>query len=362
MMLIEEHIMDGFHHKGVEKWEEGFFADDKEALKIAIITNNKAMYGKILDSAEFGNCKYFFPMKKPKGAVLNREHFAYFYPVKPKVDSEMEEEIKLGRYEPRIDDVFILDGKKVEVVAGDNCEGCIRNKRNTCFIDNNYCCAERDRHDKQGVKYVEIGKSSVQTGTKEKTIVYNRYKIDLSWLHGKAREVISEAIQKKAFKNGCGWRNCSNQFFYTLKACSSPYLFIDTGNKELISVFGGTFKEHPFAELSVNKALNGEYGSEGQAKEHESENPVEYKFYEGQRVQFKSWEEMASEYSVDKNGDISCCGNFTRNMKHLCGTYATVMDFDYEEKIVYLKDFTGRDNIRWIYSTDMLKPASTKER
>ena len=32
-------------------------------------------------------------------------------------------------------------------------------------------------------------------------------KIDLQWLKGQAREIISEAIQKKLFEAGCKWNN-----------------------------------------------------------------------------------------------------------------------------------------------------------
>lgn len=79
-----------------------------------------------------------------------------------------------------------------------------------------------------------------------------------------------------------------------------------------------------------------------------------HNFKVGDRVQFKSWEEMEKEFGGE-GGSILCQFFFTSQMKHLCGTYATIVSI--RDKIVELKDFTARGDLKWAYSTDMIKPA-----
>ena len=88
------------------------------------------------------------------------------------------------------------------------------------------------------------------------------YKIDLSWVKGKAREVISEAVQKKAFSLGFMWPAGGTTFINT----DSPYLcFNSLGLSILFYYDKGIFNDSDYTEISVNDWLN----CKG-FKEHES--------------------------------------------------------------------------------------------
>ena len=82
------------------------------------------------------------------------------------------------------------------------------------------------------------------------------------------------------------------------------------------------------------------------------------KFKPGDRVQFKTWEEIEKEFggNPDKKYIISLFA-FNRPMAHLCGTFATIERIN--GKRIYLKEFTAKGDIGWAYYTDMLKPANT---
>lgn len=84
-----------------------------------------------------------------------------------------------------------------------------------------------------------------------------------------------------------------------------------------------------------------------------------YKFKVGDRVQFKTWEEMEKEFKSDSYG-ILCDNDFTLKMRHLCGTQATIESID-GDSCVKLKDFTAIGDIDWGYSTDMIKPYKPKK-
>lgn len=79
----------------------------------------------------------------------------------------------------------------------------------------------------------------------------------------------------------------------------------------------------------------------------------EIKFRVGDRVQFKSWKEMEKEFGFEEI--IPCLYFFNKEMKHLCGTYATIVSIS--DKEVKLEDFTAKGDLIWTYSTDMIKPA-----
>ena len=97
-----------------------------------------------------------------------------------------------------------------------------------------------------------------------------------------------------------------------------------------------------------------------------------YSFKVGDRVRFRSWDDMEREFGMDAaypKGGICIRGGliyFSHCMRPLCGTYATIETMrKYETGIteVKLKDFSCKDT--WlrihVFSTDMLEPASTKE-
>jgi hypothetical protein len=89
---------------------------------------------------------------------------------------------------------------------------------------------------------------------------------------------------------------------------------------------------------------------------------AKYEFKVGDRVQFKEWDEMEKEFGLDFSGDINikCCGGFTADMRHLCGTYATIKEIC-RNGTVYLSEFSTKGDRYWLYHVDMLKPASTKK-
>ena len=86
-------------------------------------------------------------------------------------------------------------------------------------------------------------------------------------------------------------------------------------------------------------------------------NQDEKPFKVGDRVQFKTWEEMENEFGTNGNY-IETSTVFTHEMKHLCGTYATIKEIN--GKSVKLCDFTENYGTTWCYSIDMLKHAENE--
>lgn len=98
-----------------------------------------------------------------------------------------------------------------------------------------------------------------------------------------------------------------------------------------------------------------------------------YSFKIGDRVRFRTWNDMKREFGVDCTYGISGIGinggkiYFTPGMFPLCGTCATI-DSMHECKNglteVKLKDFSCKDTSlsNYVFSTEMLEPASTKKR
>lgn len=89
------------------------------------------------------------------------------------------------------------------------------------------------------------------------------YCVDLTWVKGEAREVLSAALQKKAFEKGYKWSGYS----IVVQEAEEPGLFFDTRDKMVCysSNFNGgkdSCKYNATAvEISVNRALRGEYRS-----------------------------------------------------------------------------------------------------
>ena len=88
------------------------------------------------------------------------------------------------------------------------------------------------------------------------------YGVDLSWVKGKAREVLSEAIQKVAFSKGYRWGGMGENVSYVDK----PVLYFNqtdntiTTNSEFCppTVYAGNY-DAVGKEISVNYALKGKY-------------------------------------------------------------------------------------------------------
>lgn len=89
----------------------------------------------------------------------------------------------------------------------------------------------------------------------------------------------------------------------------------------------------------------------------ETQEEPKHEFKVGDRVQFKTWEEMEKEFEVTKYGNINILNSyFTKGMKRLCGTYATITEIE-DDGICYLTNFTAKGETEWEYSLEMLKPA-----
>lgn len=109
------------------------------------------------------------------------------------------------------------------------------------------------------------------------------------------------------------------------------------------------FDEYEGLRIATARA----YGKEPFPKAEEKKNPKNEPFKVGERVQFKTWSEMEKEFGVDFIGSINCEYSFTRTMRCLCGTYATIKEID--GKRVYLKNFSSKGSNHWNFSTDMIK-------
>lgn len=85
---------------------------------------------------------------------------------------------------------------------------------------------------------------------------------------------------------------------------------------------------------------------------------AEKPFKVGERVRFKTWEQMRNEFSVDYAGDIVLPNEeyFLAEMKKLCGTYATIANIDRFGYVDFIKMSAGS---YWIdaydYCLDMLE-------
>ena len=81
-------------------------------------------------------------------------------------------------------------------------------------------------------------------------------------------------------------------------------------------------------------------------------------FHVGERVQFKTWDEMVEEYGINESETISCKFLFPKEMKYLCGALATIRKICKDGRI-YLTHFSSsvsaEDNNHWSYSVDMVK-------
>lgn len=94
----------------------------------------------------------------------------------------------------------------------------------------------------------------------------------------------------------------------------------------------------------------------------EKRQTQKYEFKVGDRVQFKSWEEMEREFGLDDDGDINIPMGFLKSMKFLCGTYATIeglyKDSSMEVMVDLIDSTCNEDSFNdYEYTLSMLKPA-----
>jgi len=104
----------------------------------------------------------------------------------------------------------------------------------------------------------------IKDSTEKETPKNIVYCADLTWVKGEAREVISEAIQKKAFEKGYRWSVADT----TVQHKDKPGLFFDTRDNTVcfsydFNVGKGSCSlvKSTILEISVNKALRGEYAN-----------------------------------------------------------------------------------------------------
>lgn len=188
--------------------------------------------------------------------------------------------------------------------------------------------------------------------------------VDLSWLRGKAKNVLIDEIRHVAVRNNFTLK-CENYNLFV----NADSIYFDTEKKEITDKLPDI---NISLEITVNNALQGKYKpytTERDFKEYSDvilKNKInkKYKFHVGQRVQFKSWKEMASQYGLNPAGSIKTTVSFGVGMKYLCGTYATIIDFCGYENRCYLSNFSKctTRNCYFNFTTEMLKPSSTKER
>ena len=118
--------------------------------------------------------------------------------------------------------------------------------------------------------YIDID-DAVEVKKEEPKKVCN-FKVDLSWVKGQAREVISEAIQKKLFEAGCKWHE--GQISPILK--DRPYLRIYTNLIEC-RLDKEEFDNWKCPEVSVNNALKGNFWTYSSIPKKEEPKPEGYK-------------------------------------------------------------------------------------
>lgn len=85
------------------------------------------------------------------------------------------------------------------------------------------------------------------------------------------------------------------------------------------------------------------------------------KFYVGQRVRIRQWDDMEAEFGTHHyNQSIKCHNTFSAGMKPLCGKIATISKIC-SGKEINLHDFQNCEGINtsWCYSTDMIESANS---
>ena len=148
-----------------------------------------------------------------------------------------------------------------------------------------------------------------------------------------------------------------NDFLNVVKEKSKEIKVLQKAYKNAIDYFKAIIAIHSI-QVYVNDIE--EYFIE-QAKEevedeyHEIQKP-QHEFKVGDRVQFKSWEEMEKEFGVNEDENIDIYPSFINEMRHLCGTFATIEKLDGAR--VALKEFSTNGETNWRYLVDMFKPAT----
>lgn len=93
----------------------------------------------------------------------------------------------------------------------------------------------------------------------------------------------------------------------------------------------------------------------GEEAEEPKKRDTDFKV--GDLVRIRSWDDMAKEFGVDYNGDITCKCYFNHDMRRLCGIEFKITGFDeYDESIVEgLELVVAEEDRYWCISTDMIE-------
>lgn len=146
-------------------------------------------------------------------------------------------------------------------------------------------------------------------------------------------------------------------------------IYITTDGEKVFSVMkdGKKVTMSAEAKCSPEDTFDFKTGAELAFKRLFAEKKRDTDFKVGDRVRFRSWDDMAAEYGVNEYKNINCQFHFTEEMRFLCGTYATISKITTNNN-VYLRDFSleserdyWRYPTKWNYSTDMLEKVTEKE-
>lgn len=85
-------------------------------------------------------------------------------------------------------------------------------------------------------------------------------------------------------------------------------------------------------------------------------------FKVGDLVEFKSWEEMSSEFAPTRCGDIDVgyvC--FVSGMRYLCGKRYVIQSISKDSPVIQLKNPEKEEEIRWTITKEMVKLVETNK-
>lgn len=136
------------------------------------------------------------------------------------------------------ENTIFIDGVLYKKIHSLNCRGCaFDGGPKQCFQPNLNCAKEEG-----GIIYKAC-----------KTAEYDKMWIDLSWVHGEAREVISKKIHEIASSKGYNIKN-DIPFIYSSSYLVLAYGILNhTSYKNIIDFLKG------YSEISVNEALKGNF-------------------------------------------------------------------------------------------------------
>jgi hypothetical protein len=84
----------------------------------------------------------------------------------------------------------------------------------------------------------------------------------------------------------------------------------------------------------------------------------DYDFKPGDRVMFRDWDDMIAEFGVHKYSAAQYIRTphyaFINEMRHLCGTYATIAYMDNNQ--VFLANFSVGSDHKYTFTIYMLRP------